>query len=218
MKELLNFRDTDLYSPSWSPDGEKIAFVIRKFQRGGEGGLYIVDADNPTFISCVSDILPSLDQPTWSSDSKKIAFCSEELFKKNLGKNFYAEVDLGGIYIVDIFDRNCRKFIDLGSGPSWSPDGKKIAYKGEKGYYVADVNEEYAYNHCLIVPYEIPFFSIRIGCLFPVRWSPDGKYLAFGKEIWPGIAGLYVVSIDNPKKQIRIATDYKSIGDMSWVE
>jgi len=218
IKKFLDFGDVHLLSPSWSPDGKKIAFVVRKSERGGEGGLYIADADNPTFIDCISDILPSGIQPAWSPDSRKIAFRSEELFRKTLGKNTYAETDFGGIYIVDIFDKSCKKLIDFAAYPSWSPDGKSIAYVGEGGYYIVNVDNEYVYNQYLIVPYKIPFFSIRIGSLFPVRWSPDGKYIAFGKEVWPGIAGLYVVPVDNPKRQIRIATEYKGIGGMSWVK
>ena len=52
----------------------------------------------------------------------------------------------------------------------------------------------------------------------PITWSPDGKYIAFWREIWPGLAGLYAVSIDNPRKQIRISEDSREIFGMSWGE
>lgn len=216
MKEFLNFGDTNLLSPTWSPDGKKIAFVARKSSIGGQGGLYIVAADNPASISCLSEILPSRDQPSWSPDSRMIAFSSEELSSKRLSTNSYVEVDVGGIYIIDIYNKNCKKIINLASQPSWSPDGKRLAYEGENGYYIANLDNGHIYN--LVVPYKTPFYSIRTGNLFPIRWSPDGKYIAFGKEVWPGIAGLYVISTDDSKRQIRIATEHKGIGGMSWAK
>lgn len=217
MEKFLDLDDVSMLSPSWSPDGEKIAFIARKSQRGGEGGLYIVDAENPDFISCVSNVLPSLSQPAWSPDSRKIAFNSEELVRTVLSKNSYLEVDQGGIYVVDIFDKNCKKIIDLVSHPSWSPDGKRLVCEGKKGYYIVDV-DDFAYNFHLFIPYKRPPLGRSFS--FPVRWSPDGKYIVFCKEIWPGFAGIgiYVVAIDNPKRHIRIATESETVSGMSWVK
>jgi len=217
LREILEMDYRYLISPSWSPDGKKIAFVARNSEQLGTGGLYVIDAENPSSVNLISNILPSLvSQPAWSPDSREIAFGSEELFSRALGVNLREEVDRGGIYVANIFDKRSRKAIEIATEPSWSPDGSKLAYEGDKGYYLADLLNGYPYNNRRIIPYRRPFLGL--GNSYPIRWSPDGKYLVFCKEIWPGRAGIYVIALDNPKKLIRIATDYSSIVGMSWVE
>ncbi|MFA5199675.1 MAG: hypothetical protein WC442_02025 [Candidatus Omnitrophota bacterium] len=217
LKEIFGVYDQYLLSPSFSPDGKKIAFVLRNSQQGGRGGLYSLEVDTPNVIDLISNILPGPAQLSWTPDSKGILFSSEELFSKSLGPGIRAEVDRGGIYIVNINDKSYRKVVEIANQPSLSPDGKRLAYEGEKGYYLGELTSDgYLYNSQLIIPYKKLF--IGYGGSFPIRWSPDGKYLVYAKEIWPGKAGLYVVEADNPKKKIRIGTDYTPILGISWAK
>jgi len=209
---FLDLEDTGAMAPSWSPDGKYIAFITRQ---SGKQGLYIISLNN-RFVDRISEIMPSPVQPAWSPDSKKIAFASEDIKTTYLGNNRYEERDMGGIYVVSISTKKIEKYIDLALQPSWSPNGKMLACEKKDGYYIANLEESANPVPKLIILNKIPFFT-EAGSR-PVRWSPDRKYIVYGKEIWPGIAGIYAVDVNNPRRQIRIGTDNEAIIGMSWVE
>lgn len=208
---FLDLKDIDTDSPSWSPDGRYIAFVS---QGKITEGLFIVNVADKSVIQ-LSNTRPAKVQPSWSPDSKKIAFSSELIRKRHIKKDLFEKVNLGGTYIIDIETKNIEKYIDLAGQPSWSPDGKVLICEKLDGYYIVNLEEEIA-NPLpeLFIPLKTPLLGK--GGSFPLSWSRDGKYIAFCKEIWPGKAGIYAASIDNPKRQIRIATDDDSIIGMSW--
>ena len=57
-------------SPTWSPDGEHIAFTS---DRTGNLEIFVMDADGSSQHDITND--PGYDlQPTWSPDGEKIAF------------------------------------------------------------------------------------------------------------------------------------------------
>jgi len=213
VKKILDLGDASISSPSWSPDGSKIAFVVK--DKGLEG-LYIIDAYNPSDYKRICAIEPARAQPAWSPDSQKVVFISEELYRSKIGDNLYAEKDLGGAYIVEFYENRVRKIIEYASEVSWSPDSKSLICKKGDGYYLITLTDNgYTKDIQRIIPYETPIYG-KPGSL-PIRWSPDGKYIVFCKDIWFGFTGIYVAPIDNPKKHIRIATDGTDIVGMSWV-
>ena len=100
-------------SPSWSPDGRKIAFVSN---RDGNLDIYVMGADgsNPTRLTA-EDYNTS---PSWSPDGTQIAFSS-------------ARAESGTAIFVMGSDGNARtRLTDWGNNdsPSWSPDGTRIAF------------------------------------------------------------------------------------------
>ena len=119
--------------PSWSPDGKHIAF-----ERDWE--IYVMDTDGGNLQNLTNNPADD-DDPSWSPDGKHIAFVS----------------DRDGGWALDIFvmnanGRNPRNLTKDGHGefnpsesyPSWSPDGKRIAFaSGRNGHwdiYVMDAD------------------------------------------------------------------------------
>src|SRR5437773_1701358 len=151
------------YSPPWSPDGARIAFVAT---RDGDPEIYVMNADgsNPTRLT--TD--PAYDlEPAWSPDGTKIAFQSSrggstDIYGMNADGSGLRRVTTGP------FDQQ----------PAWSPDGAKIVFTaGDCFYYectfdVSVVNADGSGRLRLAV-------DGSWGYPTQPAWSPDGKKILF---------------------------------------
>ncbi len=114
---LTNLTNTDgpEYNPSWSPDGDTIAFDS---PRAGESDIYTIDADGGGELNITTDLSSPATEPDWAPDSSKLAF----------------EVDLP-FYAVSVWTAHPdgsdkEQLLTAPSGafqPAWSPDGEQLA-------------------------------------------------------------------------------------------
>ena len=119
--------DNDFFdtSPSWSPDGKRIAFSSRRDGHFiGEFGLtyeiYVMDADGGNEQRLTNN-RKSDRSPSWSPDGKQIAFISD---RKGDGVNYE-------IYVMDADGGNEQRLTNNrvdDTSPSWSPDGERIVF------------------------------------------------------------------------------------------
>jgi Tol biopolymer transport system component len=122
--------------PTWSPDGEKIAFTSK-------GDIYKMDADGSDVIR-LTNTKGTEGAPAWSPDGEKIAFSGE-----SFGHFDIYVMNSDGTDRTRLTDTESGEFVsatDEGS-PTWSPDGKKIAFtKGSIYVMNADGTGETSLN------------------------------------------------------------------------
>jgi TolB protein len=111
-------------SPTWSPDGKKIAFTSDRSGRGSPQ-IYIMDAllGDKAGVERISFNSSYNDNPAWSPDGDKIAYTAR------VGRQFQ-------IKIYNLITKNSTVFtksIGNKEQPSWSPDGRFLAYRHKKG-------------------------------------------------------------------------------------
>jgi Tol biopolymer transport system component len=173
----------DYASPSWSPDGDEIAYV-RLDDPSERPDVYVIDADGSderrlTHTGDASD-------PTWSPDGDEIAFSRS---------GYHPRSD---IFVVDIDEGDIRQLTRTAEDgevePDWSPDGDWIAY-------TRAISGEHSVNYMVFVM-RSDGTDARIlrdpGAIMntsPV-WSPDGTQIIYASERSNGDSEIWVASPD----------------------
>lgn len=153
-------------SPSRSPDGNKIVFVITDSD-GNNPQIYTMNADGSSRVQLTKNGSNNSD-PAWSADSSKLAFASDrdgnyEIYSMQADGTDVTRLTHDSAYDVE---------------PAWSPDGSMIAFSSNRG-----LPEERSAESDIYVMNTDGSNVKRVadprGGDHQPAWSPDGKRIAF---------------------------------------
>lgn len=178
IRQLTATSEASNLRPAWSPDGKRIAYQSDK---DGTFHIYVMDADgaNTKQISSGKDVDDR--HPAWSPDGNAIAVDSGDATHRE-------------IWIIDVASQRRTQVTKTGAiatFPSWSPDGKRLAFyvyratpPANSGPFEGsmDVYTSARDGSGLVQMTKGLASEQNSQCTFAchsVRWSPDGTRLAF---------------------------------------
>jgi Tol biopolymer transport system component len=104
--------------PTWSPDGERIAFTVGPATPDSSGNaetyLAVVDRFRGPITRLTSGRYPAT--PDWSGDGRKIVFAD------------WSRIGGSPVIVVLTLRTGATKALGKGWAPSWSPDDRRIAF------------------------------------------------------------------------------------------
>ncbi|MCI0494898.1 hypothetical protein L0Z72_07810 [candidate division KSB1 bacterium] len=178
-KKIIRAIELDLdgiFTPSWSPLGDEIAFMGIK---NGQGDIYSYNVTTESLDKVTDDSYSDL-QPQWSPDGKKIVFSSDR--GEYYGENFPTQVKMFNeefrnldIFIIDRetnFIERITNTNNLEASPVFSPKGDRLAYISDE----SGIFNIYLYDLASKMNY--PITNVISG-VFNLSWQGDGSKMAF---------------------------------------
>lgn len=147
--------------PTWSPDGNLIAYSS---DRGGNFDIWVQPVGEGDPVRVTKS--PAHDwQPDWSPQGNRLVYRSER--------------DEGGLYMVPVLGGNERKIAGFGYRPHWSPDGAQVLfYSAMLRNNTNEIPKVYLVGISGEAPREVLAEFLQEFRFVRVNWHPDGQRIS----------------------------------------
>jgi len=192
------------YQPSYSPDGEKIAFIS---DRGGADNLWIMAADGTDPAAVTEEKEHLVHNPSWSPDGDYIVAKKSFMSTRSIPAGEIWMFHIGGGGGLRLTDRSHGSRGQKNTAePAYSTDGRYVFYSQDTtSGRVWQYNKDSTGQIFVIKRLDLEDGETDVivggpgGALRPTP-SPDGKYLAFVKRIAGLTSALYLMDLESGKK------------------
>ena len=173
--------------PNWSPDDKQVAY--QRYGARGQRGIWVQNDDGRGRTWLADGY-----SPRWSPDGSQIAFGKAD----------------GNLHLLDLVEGTERALLDapldnVSGGFSWSPDGKRLAFIGDR-------NNQRSLMIVAAAGAGQSLSQRLSGDLSgTVAWSPDGKQLAFALD-----QKIHLADVEGDKPPVAIPGQEGSNREPAW--
>ena len=179
-------------SPSWSPDGSRIAFIS---DRDGNPDIWVMDADGSNPANLTASIEHETG-PEWSPDGSRIAYSAS--LEKELPDGSFVWSPAPSIFVIDIATGATNRLSvpdpELPSGggwaydaddtqPTWSPDGETIAFARHYRGGTPTAQTTLVYTVGADGGEPATFLASGSWAIRGIDWSPDGASIVWSEVV-----------------------------------
>jgi Tol biopolymer transport system component len=196
----------DETQPSFSPNGQKVAFVWAG-ENNDNSDVYIRDINGSSIFRLTTNAAEDVS-PVWSPNGNRVAFLRVSPNETEV----LVSPAAGGVHgvITSLFPTRIEA---VGRHLDWSPDGKYLVAADKKSS-----DEPFAIT--LIEPttgHKIEVTNPPAGMMGDMgpAFSPDGKSIAFIRAVSSGTDDIFVTPITGGEAR-RITTDRRYIISLAW--